>query len=46
MNDIPFWTLLIAVACAGVGVAVGLFLAACSACAELQHRRDKERDQP
>ena len=46
MNSIPFWTLLIAAACAVAGVAVGLFLAACSVCAELQHRRDEEHDQP
>ena len=44
MNDIPFCTLTIAVVCAGVGVAVGLFLAACLECAELQHRQDKERE--
>jgi hypothetical protein len=44
MNDIPFWTLTIATACAVVGVVIGLFLGVCAVWAEAQPRRDVERE--
>ena len=42
MNSIPFWTLIVAVACAVAGLLLGVFFWLCSACAELQRKRWEE----